>query len=81
MVEELCDTMPTTNPMRHVIHELPGVALYPADTWEREGWSPMALKGWCKLCRRVVHKDMNNLGTVFEIAQVCDSAFGGERRD
>ena len=70
---ELKDMIPMTVPTTHLVDGFPGIARYPLNEWESAGEPCFSTESWCKLTMKVATKDMENLGTLFDIAEKIEA--------
>ena len=67
--EELIVGIPKSFEMDPWIYGFPGVARYPVEEWEAEGFPIMPVISWARLCKRVAVNDPDNLQDILETAQ------------
>ena len=64
----ILDYVPMTYPMTHVaLKEMPGVAKFPIDQWERDGRPHFNDASWIALALKACAEDMTNLEDVFKV--------------
>ena len=66
-------SIPFSPPMTHLQHDLPIIAKYPLDDWERTNRPCLTTTGWCKLAMSMSTMGMVNIQSCFEVAKRQES--------
>ena len=61
--------IPFSPPMTHLLHDLPIIARYPLEEWERSNRPSLSVKGWCKLAMIISIRGMSNIQCCFDVSK------------
>ncbi len=66
---ELWDMLPVVFPILNCVPGLVGISRFPVDEWIKSGQPILSTKGWCLFAMKIAKQDMQNLGSIFAIAE------------
>ena len=61
--------VPMAFPLTYKLPDIPLVAKYPIDLWEKENRPAFSVRQWCMLCQMIAEEDMEHLSVIWELAQ------------
>ena len=72
--------VPMAFPMTYKLDNLPLIARYPIDLWEKQKRPAFSERQWCMLCQLVAENDMEHLHIIWSKAQKEMDRIDKERR-